>query len=123
MTAPLFDRLGGMEAVMAAVDIFYDKLLADPLVADFFNGVDMEKQAKKQVAFMTWAFNGPEEYRGRDLRTAHRHLVQRQRLGDTHFDAVAGHLQATLQELGVAPELVAEVMAVVGSTRTEVLDR
>lgn len=123
MNASLFERIGGMEAVMAAVDIFYEKVLADPLLTEFFNGVDMENQARKQVAFMTWAFMGPEEYKGRDLRAAHRHLVMKQGLGDAHFDAVAGHLKETLEELEVPAELIAEVMGVVGSTRNEVLNR
>ena len=93
------------------------------LLAEFFNGVDMERQAKKQMAFMAWAFSGPEEYKGRDLRAAHKHLVAKHGLGDAHFDAVAGHLKATLEELEVPAELVNEVLAIVGSTRNEVLDR
>jgi len=123
MTAPLFERLGGMEAIMAAMDIFYEKVLADPLLNEFFSGVDMDLQAKKQIAFMTHAFAGPDEYKGRDLRTAHRHLVARRGLSDAHFDAVAMHLKATLEELDVAPDLVDEALAIVASTRNEVLDR
>lgn len=123
MTASLFDRIGGMEAVMAAVDLFYEKVVGDPLLTEFFSGVDMEKQAKKQVAFMTWAFMGPEEYKGRDLRAAHKHLVMKQGLDDAHFDAVAGHLKTTLQELDVPTDLIDEVMGVVASTRNEVLNR
>lgn len=123
VTASLFERLGGMEAIMAAVDIFYDKVVADPLLAEFFNGIDMEKQAKKQMAFMAHAFNGPQEYKGKDLRAAHKHLVQNRGLGDAHFDAVAGHLKATLEELDVPADLVSEALAVVASTRNEVLNR
>lgn len=123
MSATLFERLGGMEAIMAAVDIFYEKVLADPLLAGFFSGIDMDRQVKKQIAFMATAFNGPNEYKGRDLRAAHRHLVQGRGLGDAHFDAVAGHLKATLEELEVSAELVAEALGIVASTRAEVLDR
>ncbi len=68
---------------------------------------------------MAWAFGGPEEYRGRDLRTAHRHLG----LDDRHFDAIAGHLRATLRELGIAPELIEESISIVAGTRDDVLDR
>jgi hemoglobin len=83
----------------------------------------MEAQTKKQVAFMTWAFGGPAEYRGRDLRAAHANLVRDRGLTDSHFDAVAEHLQATLVELGVAPELITEVLSIVGGTRNDVLSR
>jgi hemoglobin len=122
MSEPLYDRIGGEAAVMAAVDLFYQKVMSDELTRPFFVGLDMEAQVKKQVSFMTWAFGGPPEYRGRDLRTAHAGLVKRG-LGDAHFDAVAGHLAATLQELGVAPALIQEVIGIVGAQRDVVLNR
>jgi hemoglobin len=120
--ATLFDRMGGEPALMAAVDIFYQRLLADPLTRPFFANLNIAAQVKKQVGFMSRAFGGPEEYRGRDLRATHARLV-RQGLSDQHFDAVAGHLEATLVELGVAPGLIQEALAVVATTRTEVLNR
>ena len=118
----LYERLGGEEALQAAVGIFYDKIMADPQLAPFFDQLDMRAQIQKQVAFMAYAFGGPAEYKGRDLRSSHRRLVKRG-LSDLHFDAVAAHLQATLQELNVPPELIAESLGLVGSLRNEVLDR
>ena len=123
MAGSLYERLGGEAAIMAAVDLFYDKVIEDPLTRPFFEGLDMVAQTRKQRAFMTLAFGGPDELKGRDLRTAHAHLVKERGLSDMHFDAVAGHLKATLDELGVAPALVAEALAVVGSTRDQVLGR
>jgi hemoglobin len=117
--ANLYERIGGEEAIMAAVDIFYDKVLADDRTRRFFDGIDMAAQSRKQVAFMTWAFDGPKQYRGRDLREAHKDL----NLDDGHFDAVAEHLQATLEELGVGAELVKEVLEVIEGTRRAVLNR
>ncbi len=123
MGTSLYDRLGGEAAVMAAVDIFYAKVLADELTRPFFEGLEMSAQTKKQVAFMTRAFGGPAAYQGRDLRTAHADLVKKKGLGDVHFDAIARHLDATLTELGVARDAIDEALAVVGSTRAEVLGR
>jgi hemoglobin len=118
----LYERLGGDNAVLAAVDLFYRKVMADELTRPFFSGLDMATQSRKQVAFMTWAFGGPAEYKGRDLKAAHSSLVRRG-LGDAHFDAVARHLKATLEELGVAPPLIDEALTIVGGTRSEVLGR
>ena len=118
----LYERLGGEAAVMAAVGIFYEKLLADPSVKHFFENLDMAALTRKQVAFMTRAFGGPAHYRGRDLRAAHADLVAHG-LNDRHFDAVVRHLQATLKELGVAPDLIQEALGIVASTRNEVLNR
>ena len=122
MSVSLYERIGGEAAIMAAVDLFYEKVLADEVIRDFFVGLDMEAQTRKQVAFMTWAFGGPDRFKGRDLRTAHADLVKRG-LSDVHFDRVAKHLESTLRELGVAEELVSEAVATVGSTREQVLGR
>jgi hemoglobin len=123
MDASLYERLGGEAAIAAAVDLFYDKVMADELTRPFFSSLDMKAQIKKQRAFMTVAFGGPDEYRGRDMRVAHAALVRDQGLSDVHFDAVAEHLRATLAELGVAAPLIAEVLGIVGGTREQVLGR
>ena len=120
MSATLFEQLGGEGAVEAAVDIFYRKVLTDPRISEFFDSVDMDAQRAKQKAFLTMAFGGPNNYTGKDLRSAHAALVTRG-LNGSHFDAVAGHLQATLEQLGVAPALIGQVMAIAGSTRNDVL--
>jgi hemoglobin len=118
----LFDKIGGEAAVNAAVDIFYRKVLADDSINHFFDTTDMAAQHAKQKSFLTMAFGGPNNYSGDDMRTAHAPLVARG-LNEDHFNAVAGHLQSTLQELNVADELIAEVMNIAGSTRDDVLNR
>jgi hemoglobin len=123
MAQSLYERLGGQAAIMAAVDLFYQKVLADEVTRPFFDKLDIATQTKKQIAFMTWAFGGPAEYRGRDLRQAHAKLVENKGLGDVHFDAVAKHLAETLRDLGVADPLIQEALGIVGSTRDQVLGR
>lgn len=122
MVDSLYDRLGGEAAVEAAVDIFYRKVLGDPSISGFFDTTDMDGQRNKQKAFLSMAFGGPDEYTGKNLREAHAPLVEKG-LNDDHFDAVAGHLDATLRELGVADDLIGEVMAIAGGTRDDVLNR
>jgi hypothetical protein len=46
---PLFDRIGGMKTLINGVDVFYDMVLADPMLAPFFEGVDQARQRIKQV--------------------------------------------------------------------------
>lgn len=120
--ASLFDQLGGEAAVNAAVDIFYRKVLGDDRINQFFDGVDMDKQAAKQKAFLTMAFGGPNNYTGEDMRRGHAHLVERG-LNDSHFDAVVELLGATLKELGVADELIGQVAAIAETTRNDVLGK
>jgi hemoglobin len=118
----LYSRLGGEMAVMAAARLFYDKVMGDDRLSPFFAGVDMDAQIQKQIAFLTMAFGGPHQYSGRSLHTAHAPLVQRG-LNDAHFDATVAHMAETLRELGVEDALIAEVGALVETTRSHVLGR
>lgn len=120
MSETLYEKLGGEKAIEAAVDTFYMKVLADPRINHFFEGVEMVKQGRMQKNFLTFAFGGPHNYDGRNMRAAHSKLVARG-LNDSHFDAVVEHLATTLQELGVAQELIDEVAAVAESVRSDVL--
>jgi hemoglobin len=118
----LYEQIGGQAAVDAAVDRFYRRVLKDERIAPYFEGVDMDKQAIKQKAFLTMAFGGPNNYTFLDMKQGHAHLVERG-LTDMHFDAVVEDLGATLKELGVSDELIAEVAAVAETTREAVLGR
>lgn len=114
----LFEKIGGRKAVEAAVDIFYTKVLGDPSISHFFESVDMKAQKGKQTAFLTFAFGGPNNYTGKDMRNAHKHM----KLTEAHFSAVAAHLQSTLEELSVPKELIQEVMSIAASTHDDVLN-
>lgn len=118
----LYERLGGADAVNAAVDIFYRKMLADDRVNYFFDNTDMDKQIAKQKGFLTMVFGGPNNYTGKNMRDGHKHLIQRG-LNDSHVDIVIAHLGGTLKELGVPDEDIAEVAAIANSVRDDVLDR
>ncbi len=122
MTDSLFDRIGGGAAVDAAVELFYEKVLADDLISHFFVTTDMKKQRAKQKAFLAFAFGGPSNYTGLDMRAAHAPLIEKG-LNDDHFNAVAGHLQTVLEELGVDTDLISEVMEIAGGARDDVLNR
>lgn len=117
----LYERIGGEAAIIAAVDIFYQKVLSDEITRPFFEGLDLEAQSRKQVAFMAWAFGGPAEFKGRNLRAAHLKLVRQRGLSDVHFDAVARHLEATLRELEVEEELIRAALTIIVDTRQQVL--
>lgn len=117
-TATLFERLGGMPAVNAAVDIFYKKVTADESVAQFFVDIPMQEQSRKLKAFLAYAFGAPLPYTGKTMRDAHSAM----NLNEGHFGAVAGHLVSTLQELQVPQELIDEVVVIAVSTKADVLN-
>lgn len=122
MTQSLYEQIGGEAAVDAAVDLFYRKVLADGTISHFFDDTDMEQQRAKQKSFLAMVFGGPNSYSGKDMRDAHAPLVAKG-LNETHFNAVAGHLKATLDELNVPANLTDQVLAIAGSTVDDVLNR
>ena len=105
----LYTRIGGEMAVTAAVPLFYDRVLADESLAKFFAHISMDGLITKQIAFMTWALDGPSKYRGRKLDDAHKGLVETMGLNENHFNLTIGHLVDTLIELDVAPSDVEEI--------------
>ena len=117
----IYERLGGEDAINAAVEIFYDKLLNDDRVKDLFEGVFVSILREHQKRFLKYAFGGTENYTGKSLRKAHAHLVEEKGLNEGHFIAVAENLQSTLNELNVPEELINEIMTLVGSTKDDVL--
>lgn len=121
-TPSLYEQLGGEAAVNAAVDVFYRKVLADDRISHFFDDVDMDRQIAKQKGFLTLAFGGPATYSGKDMRSGHARLVA-MGLNDSHVDAVIELLGASLSELGVPANLIAQVAAIAESARADVLNR
>jgi len=117
----LYERIGGEAAVDAAVDKFYEKVLADDRIKDYFVAVDMDRQRLKQKSFLTYAFGGPVNYSGKSMRAAHAKLVTEGGLNHDHFVAVAENLQATLEDLNVPADMIGEVMTIAGSTHDDVL--
>ena len=102
--------------------MFYRKVLHDFTVAAFFLHTDMDEQRAKQKSFLTMIFGGPNDYTGKDMRTAHAQMVE-EGLTESHFDAVVSHLKATLEDMEVDSDAIDEVMAIAESTRDDVLNR
>ena len=116
----LYDRLGGADAVRAAVDEFYQRNLATPELAPLFGETNMTALRAHQIQFLTLAFTGTVG----DLDVPayiyekHKKLFLEKGLNAHHFDLVAGNLVGTLQHLGVSPALIDEAVAIVAPLRS-----
>jgi hemoglobin len=115
----LYQKLGGKAAIDAAVEAFYVKVLADDRVKHFFSDVNMTKQRRKQKEFLSAALGGPLPWTGKDMRAAHADL----QLNETHFNAIAENLVATLKDLKISQELIDQVIAIVATTKDAVLNK
>ena len=114
----LYHKLGGKAAMDAAVELFYKKVLADDRVKHFFGDINMTAQRRKQKEFLSAALGGPLPWTGKDMRKAHADLT----LNEAHFNAIAENLVATLKELKISQELIDQVVAVVATTKDDVLN-
>ncbi len=117
VSVSLFERLGGRKAIQAVVEEFYRRVLDDRDLKGYFAGVDMAQQKRKQAEFMTMAFGGPNEYKGRSMKESH----DRMGITEHHFGAVATHLVETLQWAGVKQNLIDEVVALVAPLAADIV--
>jgi methyl-accepting chemotaxis protein len=116
-TATLFERVGGQDALTLAVEMLYERLLADPAVAFHFEGVHLGRLKERQVDFFSAALGGPKPWRGRSMAAVHDSMG----ISQEQFDVVAGHLVAVLQELDVPQDLIDGIVAVVAPLSSSIV--
>jgi hemoglobin len=105
----IYDAIGGETALVAVVDDFYVRVLADPQLASFFAGANMPKLKGRQVEFFAAALGGPDVYQGAGLRDAHRGRG----ISQADFNQVAVHLTASLAAAGVPAETIGQIAAAI----------
>ena len=116
----IYEEIGGAPAVAQVVDVFYQRLVADPSVSHYFAGQDLARLKAHQRALVTVALGGvSESYTGRMMGPAHAALG----ITDEAFDTILDHLAATLDGAGVAPTTTAKIMAILEPLRPDVVTK
>ena len=116
--ATLYRAIGGHEAVAAVVDLFYQRVLADDLLAGFFAHIDLEALRRHQAAFLDRALDGPGRYRGRSIGEAHRGLG----ITAAQFERMLGHLDDALRDCDVPEAPAAALVGRIASLRDDVVE-
>ena len=123
MIDKLYDKIGGSATINKLVQIFYDRVLADPQLSPFFPPqTDMATLRAQQAMFISMLLGGSRSFNGRDLTTAHT-VARAQGLNDAHFDALLEHFRESLPQVGVAENYVREILVLLEGTRNAVLGR
>lgn len=114
----MYERVGGHPVMSTAVSVFYDRVAQDELLATWFADVDLSRLRAHQRAFLAAALDGPQLFSGRNILVVHAGLAV------THdaFDTFTQHLVATLADLNVAPEVLADVAARVEQLRASIVE-
>ncbi len=101
------DQVVDASSIRAAVELFSARMVADPELSGFFEGVSMPELRAHHQAFVLHALGGPDLYSGRGMKAAHRGLE----ITDAQFDRAIEHLIASLVEVGVDPDVVERAAA------------
>ena len=115
--APLYDRLGGEEAITAVVATFLGKVAADDRINAFFANTDLDRLQTLVVEQIGEASGGPQTYTGGDMKTVHAGL----NITAEDFNAFVEDLVATMNELGVPQQEQNELLAVLGPMQSDIV--
>jgi len=118
----LYKRLGGYDALAAVTDDFLARLMADPQLKRFFQGVsaDSGKRIRQLVLDqLCAATGGPCVYIGRDMKTSHAGLGITQ--GD--WDTMAKHLVASLDKFKVPEREKKEVLDALTPLQADIVEK
>ncbi len=122
---PLWDRLGGEKAVKAVVHDFVVAAAGDPKVNFLRDGkykldaAGVEKLEKLLVELVSATTGGPLKYTGRDMKESHKGMA----ITEAEFNALAGHLIATLKKFKVPQAEIDELVAIVASTKGDIVEK
>ena len=113
----IYDDIGGTEAVAAVVDDFYRRVLADPGLAPWFDGIDLRRLKTHQRAFVTAAVGGPDVYAGRSMADAHAGLG----ITPEAFARVVDHLATSLAAFGVPDGTIGAIGAALAPLEAQIV--
>lgn len=122
---PLWDRLGGQKAVEAVVSKFVAAAAGDPKVNFLRDGkykldaAGVKKLEGLLVELISATTGGPLKYSGKSMKDSHKGMA----ITEAEFNALAGHLVATLKDFKVPQAEIDELVAIVASTKADIVEK
>lgn len=111
--ASMLQKYGGLSVVHGIVETFYDRVLDEDSLADFFINTDMQTLVAHQTKFISSLMGGPGATPDDVLFEAHKSLG----IGEKDFDLIAQILQQTLTDSGVADDDVGRLMTLIAEKK------
>jgi hemoglobin len=122
-TASLYERLGGIYSIATVVDDFIDRIMVD----DRLNANPRVDEAHHRVLppgfkylvteMLAEVAGGPQRYTGRSMEESHREM----RITPDEWRAFMDDLNRTLDKFDVPQQERSEVLAIVESTREDIV--
>lgn len=121
-SASLFDRLGGSNGINALVEDIVALHMENPVIQPRFRPYleTPEKLAitKKQLcAFLEAGSGGTAQYKGRDMREAHRGM----NINEAEYVAAIDDILTALQKNGIDEQTQKDVLAIAYSLKGQIL--
>jgi len=113
----LYVRLGGEDGIVRLVDAWVAKLGADKKVNTRFANTDMAGLKKKLVAQLCDVSGGPQDYLGKDMKTAHKGM----NISETEWKAFIDDLKATMDDLKVGAVEREELLVILNPMKSNVV--
>lgn len=121
MAKPLYERLGGYDALTAVVNDLLPRLQRDAQLGRFWknrgdDGVKREKQLL--IDYLCASTGGPMYYTRRDMKTSHKGM----KISESDWTTFLGHAGATLDAFHVPAAEREEVVAFVLSLKSDIVE-
>jgi len=119
----LYDRLGGVYSIATVVDDFIDRIMVDPrlnanpLVDEAHHRVPPAGFKYLVTEMVCWATGGPQKYTGKSMADSHAHL----KITPAEWEAFLDDFQQTLDKFAVPTREQEELIAIVNSTRADIV--
>lgn len=94
---PVFKQFGEEAGLIKLMDVFMEKLLADPRMRPFFENSDQAKVKKHLIEQFCVILGGPCTYSGRDMKSVHANLA----INRANFNALVEDLQWAMNKQGI----------------------
>lgn len=117
--APLYERLGGKEAIFAVVSRMTEYVARDERINGFFVGADLDRVNAMLTEQICEASGGPCTYTGGDMITVHTGM----NITEAQFTALVEDLIRSLNDFRVPEREQQELLQLLGSMKEEIVDR
>jgi hemoglobin len=119
MAQSMFLRYGGFASVSKVVSAFYDKAIDSPLLAPYFENINMPRLIDHQTKFVSSLMGGPASFSNEELERVHSRLD----INEQEFQEMVDLLKETLEDFDFDDTDVAAVQSEILSRKRYIVKR
>ena len=119
MAQSMFLRYGGFASVSKVVSAFYDKAIESPLLAPYFEHIDMPRLIDHQTKFISALMGGPASFSNEELERVHSRL----NINEKEFQEMVDLLKETMEDFDFDDTDIALVQSEILSRKRYIVAR